>query len=223
MPLSCPDPNFPVEKKIHVLQDGGFILGENPDGAPFWELTAGWVKSDGKVTGRFVSNGLFFVQPKAQFLRSFGAGEEEITEGDLYTVSVVFIRDEASSGLLWVSWGGSVTTFHSSSFVTTIIAPFNQDFRLDAKSGPNSFSGIVFSITLSNKRCVPATQTEDGGTGFGAGDGGDVGGLVVADGDIPQTGYASEYYIREDEIFRSDMRREGEIDGNYSNDLLGGQ
>ena len=221
MPVNCPDPNFPIEVSVNVLADSSFSLGAS-DGAPHWELSGGWSQGNFIVNGLFVTNGIHFRQKSNKFLASYGAGDNDIIEGENFQLFVSLSRDDDSEGKIRAVWGANITAFFGSSFNVFIDAPVGGDFRLDAKSGVNTFTGSVNSIALFKVNCRKDTSIGNGG-GFGGGGGGNIGGAVILAGETPKSGFSNNFHAEEQDGYRNDMRIENEIDDDFGRDLLGGQ
>ncbi len=221
MAVNCPDPNFPIEEFVNVLADSSFSLGAS-DGAPHWRFSGGWTQGNFIVNGVSVTNGIHFRQKSDQFLANYGAGENDIIEGETFELSVSITRDVGNKGKIRGAWGANITSFFPGSFTVFMIASSAGDFNLNVQSGANTFTGSVNSISFRKLNCRKDTEIGGGG-GFGGGGSGNIGGAILLSGEVPETGFAKNLYGDRKEIFGTDMKRENEINDDYGKDLLGGQ
>jgi len=222
MAVNCPDPNFPIEEFVNVLADSSFSLGAS-DGSPHWEMSGGWSQGNFIVNGVSVTNGIHFRQKSGQFLASYGAGENDIINGESFRLSVSISRDEDNNGKIRGTWGSITTSFFPGSFVVSIDAPASGDFRLDVQSGANTFTGSVNSISLRKLNCRKDTDVGGGG-GFGGGGSGNIGGAILLAGETPKSGFSNNFHAEEQDGYGSDMRIfSNEINDDFDRNLIGGQ
>ena len=216
MPLVCTDPRFPVEIKLGVLADSNFVFDEE-----FWSFSGGWVwNSNGRVVGTSVTNGVHFLQTSGKFLLNYGAGDNDIIDGEPFEYSFQIVNQPDNNfGRLRIVWGANVTSFVRGNQIHSgiINAPGAGNIQLAAKSGANTFFGEIKNFSISKRECRAGTNAEDSGDGgFGGGDGG-VGGIIIKGGEEPKTIYAKNFYLDEfRERFGETMALADELDNKYA-------
>ena len=209
MPLTCTDPNFPVPKRLNVLQDATFTTEDN------WNFSGGWVWGVNGIVGTSVTNGVHFQQTSGNFLLPYGADDtQEIVAGDLYEYFyVIDNQDSANLGKIRIVWGANVTSFIRGSSSGLIAAPASGNIQLAVQSGANTFFGRVKSFNLFTQRCVAAGNEDEGSSGGAGGEGGS----IVTEGEEAKTIYAKSLYTDERiERFREDLLTADEIDDTYA-------